>query len=481
MSDKSTINKCSPKIDESDSHVQEVERLRSLQGKGFIQHFKCYFSMSGPGWMQSAMTLGGGSAMACLFSGAFLKYQLLWVQPVAMIIGIIMLSALSYQTLTRGERPFSAMKKYVHPSLAWIWVISTLITTLIWHFSQYAIASGVLLDILQFSFNFELKTASTSQSIALLLIAGLLFIIATATVWSYGKNSVGVKLFENVIKSMVWLITLAFLGVVITRSFLGDGIAWDEVLNGFIPFTFDGGFRLNIPTDTKGASIFIASLSAAVGLNMTFLFGYTFLKKGWTKEYIGLANFDLMIGMFVPYIIATSLMIIAAGSTLHTPEFLSSNISSISPLAASKMLIEAGLPEYIARLIFGFGIIGMAFNAITLHMIVSGFAICEVLNIPPVGWKYRIATLAPFPGVFGAILWSKMGTWIAIPVASFALIMLPLAYIGFFLLNNSSKYLKEDLPTGNKRFIWNLLMIVAIAITVFCVIFYFINVVPTYF
>lgn len=126
---------------------KERQELASLQSKGFFARIRWYFSKSGPGWMQGAMTLGGGSAMAALFSGAFLKYQLLWVQPVAMLIGVVMLSALSYQTLTRGERPFYAMKKYVSPAIAWMWAIFTLVTTLIWHFPQYAIASGMLLDL----------------------------------------------------------------------------------------------------------------------------------------------------------------------------------------------------------------------------------------------------------------------------------------------------------------------------------------------
>ena len=260
-----------------------------------------------------------------------------------------------------------------------------------------------------------------------------------------------------------------------------EGIDWGEVLSGFIPFSFKNGFHWNIPSDTTGISIFIASLSAAVGLNMTFLFGYSFLKKGWTKEYTGLANFDLITGMLIPYTLATSLMIIAAGSTLHTQDFLDSNVTNISPIAAASMLEATGLPPIISRVIFGLGIIAMAINAIILHMVVSGFAVCEIFKIEPTGWKYRMATLIPAPGIFGAIFWSKMGTWIAIPTSAIALIMLPIAYIGFFLLNNSAAYLKEDMPRGRKRFIWNTAMIVAIAITLICVAFYIIKVLPTYF
>ena len=58
--------------------------------------FKRYLGMFGPGYMQSAMTLGGGSAFAALFAGAAFGYRLLWVAPLAMLLGIlVMASALS--------------------------------------------------------------------------------------------------------------------------------------------------------------------------------------------------------------------------------------------------------------------------------------------------------------------------------------------------------------------------------------------------
>ena len=69
----------------------------------------------GPGWLQGAMTLGGGSAITSLSIGAMFGYEYLWVQPVAMIIGCIMLFALAHQTLSTGERPFTAMRDHFHP------------------------------------------------------------------------------------------------------------------------------------------------------------------------------------------------------------------------------------------------------------------------------------------------------------------------------------------------------------------------------
>jgi manganese transport protein len=214
---------------------------------------------------------------------------------------------------------------------------------------------------------------------------------------------------------------------------------------------------------------------------MTFLFGYSFLAKGWGKEHRGLARFDLITGMLIPYTLATSLMVIAAGTTIYGSGALDPDATNLTPIQAASMLEWAGIPPLFSRLIFGLGIIGMAMNAIILHMLVSGFAACEILGIEPYGWKYKLATLVPIPGFLGVVLWSKIGIWIAIPTSAISLIMLPIAYIGFFLLNYSVKYLGEDKPRGKTAFWWNTGMLLAIAVTLASVTYFIVTVVPTYF
>lgn len=461
--------------------ARERAELRALQNKSVGARMRWYFSKSGPGWMQSAMTLGGGSAMASLYAGAFLQYKMLWVQPLAMILGIIMLSALSHQTLSKKTRPFYAMKSFVHPALAWAWAISALLATIIWHFPQYALAAGMSEDIIKVLTGLEIQSEST-RTLLLLGLGFVFLLIGIAVSWNYGNGRKGIKLFENIIKGMIWFIIFAFATVVIRSSFSETGIEWSKVFAGFLPFSFaDGDITWNIPTDSRGISIFIAAFSAAVGINMTFLFGYSFLAKGWGKEHRGLARFDLVTGMLIPYVIATSLMIITAGATIHGSEVMAGGQTNLTPIAAAGMLEAAGIPPLFSRLIFGLGIIGMAMNAIILHMLVSGFAACEIFGVQPRSWKYRLATLIPVPGLLGVLFWSDIGTWIAIPTSAISLIMLPIAYIGFFLLNNSERYLGEDKPKGKVAFWWNTGMLLAILITVVSVGYYVVTVAPEYF
>ena len=441
---------------------KEKADLVELQGKGLLTRWKGYFNKTGPGWLQSALVLGSGSAMASLFAGAFLQYKLLWVQPLAMALGIILFAAMSYQTLSTGVRPFYAMKHYIHPVVAWSWAIGALLATIIWHLPQYALAAGMTDDMIKVITGWQ-PSSSTSQTIVLICIGLAVLAISTLVTWSYSSGHKGVRLYERILKSLVWMIIFAFTIVIVRRAIEG-GIQWSKLFKGFLP--------LYIPTDKRGVSIVMAAFSAATGINATFLFPYTLLARGWGKEHRGLSRFDLITGMLLPFCIATSLMVIATGCTIYDPVGFASGSTKLSPIEAAAMLESAGLSMFFSRIIFGLGILGMALSSITMHMIICGFAACEVFGVEPGGWRYRLACLIPAPGVLGVVLWGYIGPWIAIPASAICGLMLPIAFIAFFILNNSKRYLGKDKPTGVKAIVWNVAMIISIGATVASIIYY---------
>jgi len=84
---------------------------------------------SGPGWIQAAVTLGGGTLVSALYLGVIGGYQFLWLQPLAMLAGVTMLAGLSYITLSTQdskERPFTLTKKRLSPVLAWGWLLAAM-------------------------------------------------------------------------------------------------------------------------------------------------------------------------------------------------------------------------------------------------------------------------------------------------------------------------------------------------------------------
>ena len=439
--------------------AEEKAELAELEQKGFIRRWRGYFSMTGPGWLQSALTLGGGSAVASLFAGSYAQYRLLWVQPVAMILGIIMLSAISHQTLSTGARPFSTIKTIFHPALAWIWAFGALTVTIIWHFPQYALVGGMTEDMVKATTGWEPSPAA--QTI-LLIAAGLVaLVISTAITWNYGKGHKGVRFYERILKAMVWMIIFAFAVVVIRRAIVGD-IQWGKVFKGFLP--------LHIPTEKRGVSIVMAAFAAVVGINSTFLFPYTLLARGWGKEHRGLSRFDLITGTLLPFCLITALIVIAAGCTLYDPQ--NPDPTKLSPMEAARVFQAAGLGVFVSRIIFGLGVIGMALTSVTVHMLMCGFAACELLGVEPGGWKYKLACLLPIPGVTGVILWKYMGPWIAVPTSAVCGLLLPLAYIIFFILHNSKKYLGPDKHTGLKSVLWNVGMLVALLTSIASACYY---------
>ncbi|MCK5650891.1 MAG: divalent metal cation transporter, partial [Gemmatimonadetes bacterium] len=263
----------------------------------------------------------------------------------------------------------------------------------------------------------------------------------------------GIRLYERTLKVLVGVIILAFLAVVV-RSAMAGRLDWGALVTGFLP--------RSIPSDPVGVTTVAGAFGAAVGINMTFLFGYTLLARGWGREHRGLARFDLLTGMLLPYVAVTSLIIIACACTIHGTAFAP---EQILPANVGVLIGSTGVGPTFGRFVFGLGILGMALSTITLQMVVAGFALCEMLGIEATGWRYRLCCLLPAPAFLGVILWTSMGTWIALPAFTVGLIMLPIAYIGWFLLQNSSRFLGDDRPRGRSAVRWNILLGISLLVT----------------
>ena len=442
--------------------AEEKAQLAEVEGKGILHRWRVYGAKSGPGWLQSALVLGSGSAMASLFAGAYLQYKLLWVQPLAMALGIVMFAAMSYQTLSTGIRPFDAMRRFIHPAVAWGWAIGALVATVIWHLPQYALAAGMTEDMIKATTEWE-PSSPAVRAVVLIAIGLGVLAVSTTVVWCYSSGHRGIRIYERTLKALVWMIVLAFL-IVIGKAVKDGGMDWAGLFKGFLP--------LHFPTDRRGVSIVMAAFSAATGINATFLFPYTLLARGWGKEHRGLSRFDLLTGMLLPFCIATSLMVIATGCTIYPQEFEGGG-TMLPPMKAAQMLEDTGLSMLYSRIVFGLGVIGMALTSITMHMLICGFAACEAFGVEPGGWRYRLACLIPAPaGVAGVVLWPYIGPWIAIPASAICGLMLPIAFIAFFILNNSKRYLGEHKPTGIKALVWNIAMLVSISATMASIIYY---------
>ena len=404
---------------------------------------------------------GGGSAITSLTIGAVYGYELLWVQPLAMIIGCIMLFALSHQTLSTGIKPFTAMRRHAHPALAWLWAIAALASSIIWGFSHYPLSAGMLEEVIAVGTGFSLKeSGGAARELFLFALALAVWMLCARTAWYYGAGGRAVKVFETAIKFLSGMIILAFLWVVVSAT-AQQQVDWPAVLAGYVP----GG----LPADTAGVTTVMAALGTAVGINMTFVYGYTLLDRGWGSEQRELSRYDILMGLVIPYVLVTGLISIAAAGAFHGSDL--GIQGKLSPVQASAMFAEAGMGPVTGRLVFALGVLGMAVGSLVMHMLCCGAAAGAMFNWEPNSRNYRLALLLPTPAVLGVFLWSTMGAWVILPTSAICGFLLPIAYLGWLFLNNNRAYLGDDCPTGGKALLYNAAMVLCIVTVLASVVY----------
>jgi Mn2+/Fe2+ NRAMP family transporter len=488
--------------------------LDRVQRQGGWTKVKAYTRLSGPGWLQSAITLGGGSLASALFLGVVGGYSVLWVQAGAIILGVIMLAAIGYVTLSTGESPFQAMRTRINPVLAWGWILAALAANMVFVLPQYSLAFGALTENI--------------FPVSLVILA-----VVTFVTFLYGSGGLGIRIYETILKAVVGMIVVTFILVVIKLAFSEPGLPLGRILAGFIP---DPGL-IFVPSDAyqqvlstvdndaarefwsgkalaKQRTVLVAAASAAVGINMTFMLPYSMRARGWGKSHRGLAIFDLSTGMVIPFILATSCIVIASGYLFHgkpyegvleqskgqlvvtTDPAYAAQANEIRGMVAERSTgvlanteVEAGelqlaamllnrsnrqfagslealVGPNVAHLIFGIGVLGMALSTISVCMVISGFVVCEILKYPLGGIQFKLGAMLASTGVLWPVLWTGTSkAYLAVPAFVFGYTLVPVAFLAFFLMMNSRKLLGDSLPSGRKRITWNVLMGITLAVT----------------
>ncbi|QDV63492.1 divalent metal cation transporter [Crateriforma conspicua] len=485
----------------SEEMKAEIAELERLNGLPFASSALGYIKRTGPGLLQSAMTLGAGSAAASVIAGASFGYKLLWVQPVAMFLGVMMLGALSNVVLTTGERPYKSFGREIGKWLVVLWALGTIMSSIIWHFPQYGLAASAARDLgaLQeiVSIPPEITAASsvvdeamktndpavidqakanlskvTSESTPLGLgftpaglaisfgIGILILCINIVTTFNYGGDSKGVRIYEWFLRGCIALVVVMF-GIVVVAKIDVVAAESGEILKGFIgwygiPNLWNVDGSLNNSTVTQ----VLGMLGAAVGINMTFLYPYSLLKKGWGVHHKKLARWDLGMTMFLPFVLVTSLVIIAmkVGGVYDGADVVN---TTIRPLGAAKAL-GGVLGENAGRVIFDLGLIGMTCGAISTHMVVCGFTFCEMLGLEQTKKRFRLFALTPAIGILGVV--ATLPIWFPVAASAVCFTMLPIAYLTFLIMNNKRSYIGDAVGSGFPRLLFNTILVIALAV-----------------
>jgi hypothetical protein len=271
------------------------------------------------------------------------------------------------------------------------------------------------------------------------------------------------------LKAMVGLVVLSFFGVVVAMSWKGE-LDWAAIAKGFVPdlsllwrpVTGLSEFIAESSSPDYWSTTIIraqrermiAAAATAVGINMTFLLPYSMLRKGWDRAFRGLATFDLSTGLFIPFLLATSCVVIAAASQFHAEidkEIISQPATQIigsyrvnlekrvlsdvgadqpSPLSEAEMnerinalpsadrtlayaLIKRDAFDLanaledlfgkggLTQKIFGIGVLGMAISTIVILMVINGFCVCEMTRRQGDRVVQRLGAI--LPGIVGGL------------------------------------------------------------------------------
>ena len=467
----------SPKWDPEKLAAERAE-LAELAKAPLGKKIGGYVRRTGPGLIQSAMTLGAGSATASVLAGASFGYKLLWVQPVAMFLGVFMLAALSNIVLTKNnERPYESFGKQVWKPLVFLWALGTIFASVIWHFPQYTLLAGAGRDIasmagLQMSaaagespawvsavnahlpWGIQINNSITNLGYIVSFAVGIFFLAMNIVmVFNYGKGAKGVKVYERFLRTMILLVILFFL-LVVALNF--KQIQWNNLFRGL--FCLDG-----IPRNAEGvieSSTYLqilGMLGAAVGINMTFLYPYSILAKGWGNDHKTLAKWDLGMTMFIPFSIVTSLIIV--GMTVTGIYDGSDTVrQGLAPLQAAASF--SGIPG--GKIIFCLGLMGMCAGATSAHMVACGFTVCEMLHLKMTRNRFRLFALTPAIGLLGVVV--PLPLWFPVIASAICCILLPIAYLIIIILNNKRSYIGSAVGGGLSRFLNNIVLLAALAV-----------------
>ena len=412
----------------------EREYLRGVDARRpFFRRWGGYWKLTGPGWLQSAITLGAGTAGSTILAAAAYGYQLLWLQPVAMALGVAVFAAIGRQTLLTGRRPYEVFRTDLHPLLAVFWGLSVLVSSVVFQFPQYALGTDVLRDIL----------AVAGVDAPKIVIVAFFLAASTAICWSYGQGSRrAIRGFERILKYILLFMVAAFALVVVKTGIDGQALV-------------KGLFGFSMPHSKQGIALVLGQLGAAVGVNMTFLYPYSLLSRRWGRDHLGLKNFDLGVSMFLPFVLATGFVSIACANTLYAKGIQVRGAVDAAHALAPLVGLTLG------RVVFSLGILSMCFTTMVLEMLIAGFVLSEMLGLRParagLQGGHHDGQHRRSWGAFAALPF-----WVPVVASSFNLVMMPVAYLAFFLLQNKRSYLGGDVVRGVKGAVWNALLILAI-------------------
>jgi Mn2+/Fe2+ NRAMP family transporter len=404
----------------------ETAELARLQQASVWTRAWGYLKLGGPGYLDAATTLGAGTLTAAMLSGAAFGYKTMWVLWVSMGLGMFMMAACARFTCRGGFRVIVEQNRYhgVIVGSLMTGLIGTAAVAVIFNYGQYSIGTHLIESLApMLGFDFPRQ------------INWVLFMAVTSYLTlSYGRGSRGITVVESFMKLAIATMLICF-GICLALV----GVDWVGLVRGiFVPW---------LPSGVEGVDLFVASSAAAIGVMDWILFQYAGLARGWGRKHETLARFDIVFGLFLPFVLVNYLVIAVFAGTLHkvglSPETAPELARALAPLLG---------PTWSQALFY------VAFLAVPVTTTV-GMSIAAAIAIhEALGWKpdtrslrWKVSALLPQVGFLA--VWYPRPIWLVVAIAAFLSLSNNIVGWSFYLLLNDRRVLGED---RSKSYVWNL-------------------------
>jgi len=385
-----------------------------------------YLKLGGPGYLDAATTLGAGTLTAAMLSGAAFGYKTMWLLWVSMGLGMFMMAACARFTCRGGFRVIVEQNRYhgVIVGSLMTGLIGTAAVAIIFNYGQYSIGTHLiesLAPMLGFAFPRQVNWV-------------LFMVVTSYLTLSYGRGKRGITIVESFMKLAIATMLICF-GVCLALV----GVDWRALVRGvFVPW---------LPSGVAGVDLFVASSAAAIGVMDWILFQYAGLARGWGRKHETLARFDIVFGLFLPFVLVNYLVIAVFAGTLHevglAPETAPELASALAPLLG---------PTW-SQILFYVAFLAVPVTTTVGMSIAGAIAIHEALGWKPDTRSLRWKVSALLPQVGFLAVWYPRPIWLVVAIAAFLSLSNNIVGWSFYLLLNDRRVLGED---RSKSYVWNL-------------------------
>ena len=405
----------------------EAAALERIESRAPLPRFWGRLRLSGPGFMDSALTLGAGTLTAAMLSGAAFGYRTMWLLWVSMGLGVFMMAAMARFTCRGGFRVIRVQNRF-HG-----WVVGSLLTALvgtvavavIFNYGQYSLGTHLiesLTPMLGFSF-----PRQWNWIVFMAVTSGLIL--------SYGRRGRrGIAAVESFMKASIGVMLLCFGACLVLV-----GVDWGALFQGvFVPW---------LPRGVEGLDLFIASSAAAIGVMDWIFFHYAGLARGWGRRHERQARFDIVVGLFIPFVVINTLVMAVFAGTLHkqglSPETAPELAQALMPLLG---------PTW-SQILFYLGFLAVPITTTVGMSLACAMAVHEAFGweVDVRSWRWKAAALLPQIGFLA--VWYPRPVWLVIAIGAFLSLTNNVVGWSMYLLLNDRRVLGKD---RSRSYLWNL-------------------------